>query len=155
MMRTWMIAVVAVAIGAWLAACGAAGARKTASEPATQDSAAGMTGRPTEEIRDLDAQIGQQMADLGLAPPSDAEVTEMMAQSSTPALPATSVVDACEQPPQADGCGDVCTLADSICGNAKRICDLADQLPGDEYATQRCTAGRGSCDRAKTRCCDC
>jgi hypothetical protein len=155
-MKTWWIAIVAVVIGAWLAACGAAGARKTASEPAAQDSsAAGMTGRPTEEIRDLDAQIAQQMADLGLAPPSDAEVTDMMAQSSTPALPTASVVDSCEQPPQADGCGDVCTLADSICTNARRICDLADQLPGDDYAAQRCTAGRGSCDRAKTRCCDC
>jgi hypothetical protein len=154
-MKTISIAIVAVLIGAWMAACGA-GARKATSEPSmAQDSSGGMTGRPTDEIRDLDAQIGQQMADLGLTPPSDAEVTEMIAQSSTPELPASSVVDACEQPPQADGCGDVCTLADSICTNAKRICDLADQLPGDEYASQRCAAGRGSCDRAKTRCCDC
>ncbi|MEZ4400946.1 MAG: hypothetical protein R3B06_13050 [Kofleriaceae bacterium] len=52
-------------------------------------------------------------------------------------------------------CTDVCTLADAICGNADRICELAATLPGDAWAEQRCDAGKATCQAAGERCCSC
>ena len=156
---TWVASLFGLCAGVWLIACGGVRQQRSASPPSAAETAADSggvpTGRPTEEIRDLDAQITQQLAQLGLNAPTDAEVVDMMAQSSTPALPESALASSCQPAPSGDTCTDVCTLGDSICGNARRICDLADQLPGDDYAAQRCTAGRASCDRARTRCCGC
>jgi hypothetical protein len=147
---------IGLAIGLVIAACGARSPRS--AQPAAVNDGGGvgaLEGRPTEEIRALDEQITTDMASLGLEPPTDKEVTEMVVAHSVPPPVEGSVADSCEAPPDGEGCSDVCTLADSICKNADRICDLADQLPGDEWAVQRCASGRGSCDRAKTRCCGC
>ena len=45
--------------------------------------------------------------------------------------------------------------AATICDNAGRICDLADDLPGDTWAAERCDAGKAACARASERCCGC
>lgn len=147
---------IGLAIGLVIAACGARSSKPQAPAAVSDGGgAAALEGRPTEEIRALDEQITTDMASLGLQPPTDTEVTEMVVAHSVPPPVEGSVADSCEAPPDGEGCRDVCTLADSICRNADRICDLADQLSGDEWATQRCASGRGSCDRARTRCCDC
>lgn len=52
-------------------------------------------------------------------------------------------------------CQDVCSLSDSICDAADEICKLAADLPGDDWAAGRCTAGKESCDKARLRCCNC
>ena len=51
-------------------------------------------------------------------------------------------------------CQDVCTLRDSICESAARICELAEEND-DEWAWRRCADGKRSCQRADQRCCGC
>ena len=52
-------------------------------------------------------------------------------------------------------CGDICVLGTSVCSNALRICDLAGELPGDDWAAKRCNAASASCSIARSRCCSC
>lgn len=138
--------------GLWLAACGGAKPQATAREPV-----AGMDSRQVHDprIEDLDRQITEQMEELGLAPPSDTELTEMMVGHATPALPMGELAESCSTPPPAGDCEDVCTTGDLICDNARAICDLASEMSGDAWAAQRCASGQESCDRAKERCCGC
>jgi hypothetical protein len=89
-----------------------------------------------------------------------------------PAPPLTCVGAACAEemtrlataintPPQTctaktETCKDVCTLKDSICKNAGRICELASQLGGtDDNANDKCNQGNASCTAATQRCCGC
>ena len=155
-MKATLSLLLGLVLGVFIAACGARAPK--AAQPVAQDSTAGAgvpEGRPAEEIRELDARISADLGAMGLLPPSDTEITEMVVAHSVPAAPDGGAAESCEAPPDGEGCGDVCTLADSICDNADRICDLADQLPGDAWAVQRCASGRMSCERARTRCCDC
>jgi hypothetical protein len=137
-----------------LAACGGA---KAPATPSTQPTAApeGRAGAGEgSEIERLDAAIADQLGQLGLAAPSDAEVLQASIGGDLQPLASADARSSCDGEPAGAGCDDVCTLADSICRNADRICDLADQL-GDTWASQRCTAGRLSCERAVERCCAC
>jgi hypothetical protein len=139
-----------------ITAC-SAGARKP-QQTAAHETGGGVVpeGRPQEEIRRLDEEITAEMASLGLQPPTDTEITEMVVAHSVPAPPDGGTASAsCEVAQTNPECDDVCTLADSICENADRICVLADQLAPDEWAVQRCASGRASCERATQRCCDC
>jgi hypothetical protein len=145
---------VGLLIGVVIAACGGS-PKRTSAPAAVNDAGSVPEGRPTDEIRALDAQITTDLNTLGLSAPTDTEITEMVVAHAVPPPPEGTAAESCEPPPTADGCDDVCTLADSICHNADRICDLADQLAGDAWATQRCASGRASCDRARTRCCGC
>jgi hypothetical protein len=62
----------------------------------------------------------------------------------------------CEIPKgQSDTCKQSCTLSDSICANAKKICDLAGQMAGDAWAAQKCSDGNATCATAKKQCCEC
>ncbi len=135
-----------------VAACGGQQPRAATTEPST----AGLDSRQTHDPRivDLDRQIAEQLEELGLAPPTDPELTEMMVSHSTPALPRSELAETCSAPPT-DDCGDVCSTGDLICDNARAICDLAGELAGDDWAARRCAAGQESCDRARERCCDC
>jgi hypothetical protein len=58
-------------------------------------------------------------------------------------------------PPKTVKCNDTCMLADAICGNATRICELADQLGKNDPAQEKCASAKASCREAKQRCCDC
>jgi hypothetical protein len=58
-------------------------------------------------------------------------------------------------PPPLGVCHEVCELAGSICDNARAICQLADELPGDAWAADRCGSAKASCREAEQRCCDC
>lgn len=59
---------------------------------------------------------------------------------------------AASEPPE---CRDSCTLAASICDNAGRICRLAQQLAGDDWAAGKCTDAGAVCRQATADCCDC
>lgn len=151
--RVVAVALVAAAAGAWIAACGGAAPQKTMMSPAGATDAGGATGvegrvTPHDQIQQLDDAIAADLATLGVPAP-------MPGDGGDAVLPMGHVVDACEAPPPAGTCGDVCTLADSICDNAGRICDLADDLPGDTWAAERCDAGKAACARASERCCGC
>lgn len=114
-----------------LAACGGGAAKKTTElPPPSRDSRA--------EIDRLDAAIAADLAKL---------------ESSTPA-PAAMVEGVCS-PATTPVCTEACTLKDSICANATKICEIAGKLGTDAYANDKCTRGTASCDAAKQRCCNC
>jgi hypothetical protein len=52
-------------------------------------------------------------------------------------------------------CKSVCDIEGTICKNAKRICDLAEQLQPDDWATGKCNDATKACTDATQRCTDC
>jgi hypothetical protein len=130
-----------------LAACAAGRKPASVQEPLT--SAPPLSGRPDDlraQIRELDARIDEEMGRARVERPDGAAAASM---ASTPMAEVRSV---CEHVPS-DRCEDVCTLSTSICDSATSICTLADQLPGDAWAAERCGAAKASCRRATERCC--
>ncbi len=142
--------------GGWLAACAAKSPAQRSAEPSAMGDLEHRGTGHDPDIEALDKQIARDLDTLGMNPPTDHEIGELMAGGDAVPMPmGVEASSTCEQPPAADGCGDVCTVATSICGNAKRICELAADLEGDDWATQRCVSGKSSCERATARCCDC
>jgi hypothetical protein len=159
--------VVGVALGALLAALAvscAAGAMQSKAGGAAPRAVDGGTmpvmsvSEAHAQIERLDRQITDSMA-RGHVPAASVEAIEPTA-SPQERIAATPMA----APPRLDlechhgaseACTDSCTLADSICEDAQKICNLAKQLPGDEYAADKCTSGEASCRAAKDRCCAC
>ena len=144
--------VAAVLIGC---AVGCAGRRTTSSEPPAAEAPAGLAD-PRAEIEALDREISDALARAHLAPPatatcSGARCAAAMSQPFT--TPVTS--DPACRPARSDRCTDACTIATSICGNQDKICALARQLAGDDWAANKCAAARASCQAAHDRCCSC
>jgi hypothetical protein len=106
------------------------------------------------EIETLDREIGDALAKMQLARPQ-------VVPGSAPDLAMSSKVNvtAAEDPACKRGAGDTCTqsctLADSICKNAKRICEIASKLGNDPWANDKCTGGTESCRVAHENCCNC
>jgi hypothetical protein len=152
MRRSWIALVVGVVAGAWLAACSARAPKaQMKAEPAKAKSPA------HRNIAAIEAEMNADLEQLELAPPTEEELRQIRyRQLLAPALPMSHEVAAtCPVRPSGAACGDVCRFADRICHSARRICALADALPGDDWAMERCSAGKLSCERAKARCCDC
>ncbi|MBA3391862.1 MAG: hypothetical protein H0T89_04415 [Deltaproteobacteria bacterium] len=152
---------------ALLIACGA-GAQKVSRSPATSPGAAeptSVSGQPSEaprfEIDELDRQIDADLAKLRLArPPAPADSCVSPPcdpqRMSTAAGAANAPPEASCKPGRSDVCTDSCTLKDSICKSAGRICEIASQLGGnDSYANEKCASSSASCSAAKERCCAC
>jgi hypothetical protein len=57
--------------------------------------------------------------------------------------------------PKTPKCTDVCHIKDAICDNAESICRIADELPSDDWARDKCTSAKASCKEARQRCCSC
>jgi hypothetical protein len=57
--------------------------------------------------------------------------------------------------PKTPKCTDVCTIKDAICDNAEDICRIANELPSDSWARDKCTSAKASCKEARQRCCSC
>ena len=133
------------AFGAVVIACAAS--HKSAVQPVAPPSSAGgvqpMPGEAPQhdEIDQLAREIETQRVQMGLPVPAQAHAVEM----------ATATCHRSE----ADSCKQTCTLTDSICTNAKKICDLASQLANDAWAAQKCSDGNDTCNNAKARCCAC
>jgi hypothetical protein len=129
--RGWLGAAVIAAIAV---ACAAQ--PRPASSPSQQS--------PHDEIQALSNEIDGQRTQLGVT------------NASPMAVPTNPVAVAASCPrPDNDRCSQTCTLSDSICGNAKRICELADQLAGDSWATGKCDNAKQVCDDATKHCCEC
>lgn len=151
-----------IAFGAICAAAIACSAARppSAAPPAAQDMGqrpeAAPAGDPRDEIAALDREITAQLSRAQVVPPvaaacSGAACATAMAEPF--ATPSTTE-PACH--PQASArCGDVCTLSGSICRNQQRICELAKQLVGDDWAAGKCTSARASCQAAHDSCCSC
>lgn len=140
MLRTLAIAVAFAAIVA--AACGGSSPRKTAA-PAAQTPDANPEAAPNEgatpmlapdqraKIEMLDADIGRQRLELGAREGAGADqVCEGLSE-----------------------CTDACNLADSICANADKICEIAEDVR-DPWALERCDSAKTSCTEARAIC-DC
>ena len=148
----------ALLVAAWCALAIAACAMRSAAVQPTQPpsppptaSAAGMPADSHGEITQLAAQIDAQRGQLGLPPPALACLP-----SSCTATPMAETPSAATcQPGPSDTCHDTCTLSDSICVDAKKICDLAGALPGDTWAAGKCASAKQTCDDAHARCCAC
>lgn len=135
---------------AFAIACGG-GAKKSADMPPRADLPPRSDARA--ELERLDQEITAQMQQLGEPrpnPPVAACVENCPQPMIAPVDPATCV------PAKTDTCTQACTLKDSICTNAQKICALAAELGGnDPRANETCNRGVASCEAAKTRCCGC
>ena len=150
-------------LGIALAACAArsqktAAPAQTAPQAGEQPSQMGVS--PRTELDLLDDQITADMERLGIVrpqPPPDVCVADCEPQQMSTAVSAAAAQDpATCQRSQSQTCTDACKLSDSICTNAKRICELATQLGGtDAYANDKCHRGTASCEAATKRCCSC
>ncbi|MBA3456247.1 MAG: hypothetical protein H0T42_24315 [Deltaproteobacteria bacterium] len=147
-------------------ACSAKGSQQTAARSPVsavsdrQVVAAGPTGMtPRDEIETLDREIEAQLTSMGVrpTPPATCAADASCAQvSPQPMSVVPAAADPTCKPAASDTCKDSCTLSDSICKNADRICVLAQQLGGtDAYANETCDRGNTSCKAARERCCSC
>ncbi|MBX3161693.1 MAG: hypothetical protein KF773_37375 [Deltaproteobacteria bacterium] len=152
---------IAIALGTACAgvvvACG--GAARPSSRPAGPMPSVAGASDARAQIEELDQQITAKLGEMNLSRPAPAAIAPTMAGSDTvTALGAknvTSAEDAACRPAQNDTCGRSCTLADSICTNASRICKLAEQLPDDPWAHEKCAGNTASCHAAHDSCCSC
>jgi hypothetical protein len=132
---------IAAATSTALVACGAAAMQSHPPAPAAQTmpNAAGAQPSEHQQIEELEHQIADERTKLP---------TPTASQMSAVANPT------CVRNPSAV-CTQTCELSDSICGNSKKICDLADKLPGDDWAATKCKDNKATCETAKTQCCEC
>jgi hypothetical protein len=137
-------------------ACGAGSVRSSAPPAAPSASAVPELASedPHVQIEELDRDISAKLARAQIPPPvatcSGPTCTTAIAEPfSTPAID-----PACRPTPR-ERCAQECTLATSICRNQERICTLAQHLPDDDWAANKCTRARASCQAAHDACCDC
>lgn len=137
-------------------ACGAGSARSSAPPVAPGINAAPEVG-PRDvhaEIEELDRSISAKLARAQIPPPvatcSGATCATAMSEPFT-----TPATDPNCRPSPGDRCSNLCTLATSICRDHERICRLAQQLGDDEWAANKCTQARASCQAAHDTCCEC
>ncbi len=139
-----------------LAACGAQKSKSSMPAPtAGEASPATMPGDPRNEIDLLAAEIDAALASAGIATlaPSSCEATHSCTAEPYGLPP--RVEDPTCAAPTTDTCTQSCTLSDSVCSNADKICNLAGKLPGDDYANEKCQSANDSCKRTREKCCGC
>ena len=161
MMRMWFAAAFCVVLAV---ACAAGGAKQSKSVAAPESVAAGgaapsapheVDPTPTaaghSEIQTLADAIERERVEGSFAAP-----TPIQLQSpATPMAQAPSSTDATCKPAKTERCSSSCKLSDSICSNAKKICDLAKDMIGDDWAAKQCTKANATCETANTTCCNC
>lgn len=153
-----------VLAAAWLAAiaCGAGRPATSSAPPAAETpgamppSAPGDThAGPRAEIDALDRDITAELARAQIPPPpATCNGASCASQMSEPFSTPPPSEPTCH-PASSDHCSDLCTLSTSICKNQQRICELAQQLTGDDWAAGKCTRARASCQAAHDACCRC
>jgi len=152
-----MRALVGVVVGGLLAlaiACGGGGAKSTMNRPGPPP----VPGDTRAELERLDALITADMDVLKEPRPTPpvAACVENCAQQMGGAAAAATATDPTCKPAQSETCNQSCTLKESICTNAGKICSIASDLGGkDQFANETCNRGSASCDAAKKRCCSC
>jgi hypothetical protein len=158
--RAAPVVLVTAACGALVAiafACGGARPKAAASAPSAQstEDPRAQSG-PRAEIEALDREIADDIAKAHLPPPQAAPCSgaACAAAMSAPFVTPTTTDLQC-RPAAAQRCTDLCTLSTSICNNQQKICDLAKQLPGDDWAANKCESARASCKAANDACCTC
>jgi len=142
-----------------VAACAAGGKQAAMHSPApAETTAAGSPGGepPLPGKEDPRAEIDRRFAEIEEKRKS--LDIQSYAAAPGPATPMASVplsTDASCKPAKNDKCTQSCTFSDSICDNAKRICDLAASMEGDKWAADKCSSAKQTCDTAHENCCSC
>lgn len=137
-------------------ACGAGSVKLTPPPAAPSTSAVPdlASDDPHTEIEELDRDISAKVARAQILPPvvtcSGAACAAAVSEPFT-----TPAVDPACRPIPSDRCSPMCTLSASICHDRERICNLAQHLPYDEWAANKCTRARASCQAAHDECCSC
>ena len=152
-----------LALGACCAAamaCGAAQPKASGASPAMQAPRAGDPRGETRDQRDqidaLDHEIADEMARAHVPPPAIAACAGATCQVAMSQPFVTPMVTDPEcRPASSETCTSACTLSTSICSNQQKICDLAKQLEGDDWAAGKCERARASCRAAHDSCCSC
>jgi hypothetical protein len=148
-----MKSLLGVVIGGLLAlaiACGGGSKPAETMKPPPGDARAQLEALDQAITADM-----QKLAEPRPAPPVAACVENCADQMSGAATAATQEDPTCK-PGKGETCSSSCTLKDSICKNAGKICSIASDLGGkDAYANEVCNRGAASCDAAKKRCCSC
>lgn len=135
-------------------ACG--GAQKVGQSPQLTEPRGVRAGDPHAEIADLDRQIADELAKANVPQPATASCTgAACAEAMSQPFTTPSTADAQCRPANTDRCTSACTLSTSICSNQQKICDLAKQLAGDDWAAGKCESARASCQSAHDSCCSC
>lgn len=152
-----MLRLSVIALLVLLVSCG--GSKTASKSPASAPAEGATTGAgspmpedPHKEIKLLEVWIGAASLKLELDKPNEAAIS---AAPTVPlgALPSTQ--DTKCHPAQNDTCKTSCTLSDSICLNADKICNIAKTLPGDNWALNKCAKANATCESSKTKCCGC
>jgi hypothetical protein len=144
---------------ACLAAIACAGGSRKPSAPETAPGDEEMPeyapDDPHLEIEELDRNITAALARAQIAPPvaTCSGVTCATAVSEPFSNPTSDPT--CRPTVPGDRCSNLCTLATSICRNQERICKLAQHLLYDDWAANKCTRARASCQAAHDACCGC
>ena len=151
-----LLGVVAGALCALGIACAAGGAKSMSAPPTAAAPAEMGRGSPEHaQIEQLDREITETRQKMGLGAQA-VPVPPPVAPSCTgPGCAAEAATAMNCHPGASETCTSSCTFKDSICTNATKICELAKQLPGDAWASDKCNAGKASCTEATERCCAC
>jgi hypothetical protein len=150
-LRRALVVLGAGALFAVALACGGARPKAAATAPAARSSE-----DPRAQIEVLDREIANDMARAHLAPPEAALCSgaACAAAMSAPFTTPTATDLQC-RPAPTQRCTDLCALSTSICNNQQKICDLAKQMPGDDWAANKCESARASCKAGNDSCCTC
>jgi hypothetical protein len=133
---------IAAAASTALVACGAATMQARPAPTAAPESTMPNAGASSSEHQQIEA-LARQIAD---------EHAKLPERSGTPMSAGANPT--CVRNPSTV-CTQTCELSDSICANSAKICELADKLPGDDWAATKCKDNKATCETAKTQCCEC
>ena len=126
------------------------------SAPSTMETEPRQTRQGEQDPRTEIEKLSQQLEDERVR----MHLGELSPQAIQPApvdpfSRAPSSKDASCHPAQSETCSTSCTLSDSICDNAKRICELAQSMAGDAWAAGKCKRANATCTVAHDKCCGC
>jgi hypothetical protein len=105
---------------------------------------------PRAQIKFYSDQIDTQRKQLGMP-----ETVLPMTTHPTEASPPHAQQDPACHAGDNETCTNMCTLSNSICDNADKICKISDDLGDDEWAAGKCASARATCADAHKRCCAC
>jgi hypothetical protein len=146
-------------LACWVAVVACAGGKmKSAAAPSSggAEPVSPMPGDPHNEIDRLAKAIDDELANAGVATSTPASCETAHTCNAEPYDVKPRVEDPTCKPASTSVCTQSCTLSDSVCDNAAKICKLATQLGGaDAYANEKCQSGNESCKRTREKCCGC
>lgn len=152
-------AVWAMVLASWAGVMACAAGQKAAMAPAASPDGGARTpmpGDPRNEIDRLAQEIDASLATAGAATLAPATCEAEHTCTAEPMGVPPRVEDPACRPGAGDVCTQACTLSDSVCKNADRICELAAQLGrADDWANAKCQSANDACKRTRERCCGC